>query len=444
MRAVRWGTSYLRRQYLVATAVFALLLVGIFALFAQLLIGQLSRNYLEDVLLSGRAHAEEVARQVEGKGPTYKVLEQRREELYKLSDALSRQDIIDRVKFFDERGKLAFEIVLPSEGYLGTFPEGHNELVVPSKPDAVKETSKDYEVTLPLSDYRSVVVALSKNALANRIALLRHQLFMHTAAAAGLSALVLAAALGFIWHLLQRNAALQERRQRDEQLAVLGSLAANLAHEIRNPLNALSLNLELLDEELDGRGSEVETVGFARREAGRLSRLVNDFLVYARPAPPQVDECRVQDLLRDVSTLLAPTCARAQVTLRTEGENFEVRIDRGQMSQALVNLAFNAIHAMESMDVRVLTLGARQDGDSVILEVADTGPGIREEDLPRVREAFFSRRKGGTGLGLAIVDRIVNDHGGRLDLVNGPSGGLRARVALPLGPGRAEASGRTT
>jgi signal transduction histidine kinase len=98
----------------------------------------------------------------------------------------------------------------------------------------------------------------------------------------------------------------------------------------------------------------------------------------------------------------------------------------------LVNLALNAVQALEGGDRRELRLTCRPEAEQATLEVIDSGPGIPRAELGRVREAFFSLRRGGTGLGLAIADRIVQAHGGRLELANQPDGGLAARVVLPL------------
>ncbi len=423
----------LRRQYLAVAVMFALLLLATFALFAHLLSGQLSRSYLEDVLLSGRAQAEELARQLRGSGPLYKVVETRREALTRISATLAHQEIVDSAQVYDERGKLVWQTLTQTEGVKGAFPDSADsaELLKPTSAPKVVETKNEYVTTVPLENLGTVVLTLSKSAIAARIAILRRQLVVHTAIAAGVAVVVLAGAVGFIWHLISRNSQLEQSRRLDEELAALGSLAANLAHEIRNPLNALSINLELLEEDLDGRGGGVETVGLARREVGRLSRLVNDFLVYARPTRPSAEACDGRQLLDEVGKLLAPACERAAVTLQIAGEGVRVELDRAQMSQVLVNLALNAVQAMESSPRRVLQLACRENDEHVVFEVMDSGPGIPERELGRVREAFYTRRKGGTGLGLAIADRIVEAHDGRLELGNRAEGGLAARVVLP-------------
>lgn len=437
MRDVRGEGGKLRRQYLVAAGIFAVLLVASVISFAYLLSEQLSRSYIEDTLLSGKAQAEELARQLKGSGSLYKVIETRREALAQLSAALARQNVVESVQVFDDRGKLVYQTSTRTEGYTGGFPEGNVELLVPVSPEKVTETTNSYRIRVPLEDIGTVVVGLSKSAMATRIAILRKQLVLHTALAGGVALAVLLGAVGFIWHLVKRNAQLDETRRLNEELAALGSLAANLAHEIRNPLNALSINLELLEEDLAVRRTPVDTVELARREVGRLSRLVNDFLVYARPTAPSMEEFDGGELLSDVSALLTPTCQRFGVELKVECPEVRVHGDRGQLSQVLVNLALNAVQAMDGLPRRQVGLRAQAEGDAVVLEVADTGPGVPEGELRRVREAFYTRRKGGTGLGLAIADRIVTAHRGRLELANRREGGLVARVVLP-GPGHEE------
>jgi signal transduction histidine kinase len=433
MPAMRGALGELRRQYVLAAAVFAVFLVVLFGLFSTLLIRQLSRSYVEDTLLSGQAQAEQVARGMSGEGSLYRVVENRREELARVSSALARQQVVDSVRVYDDRGKLVYRTEITTEGLAGGFPDAHTDLAPPSGQPEVVETGRSYEIRVPAEDLGTVVFSLPKQALEARIAILRRKLLLHTALAGGVGLAVLLGAVAFIWHLVQRNAQLERQRRLDEELASLGTLAANLAHEIRNPLNALSINLELLREDL-GAKPGAETVDMARREVGRLSRLVDDFLVYARPSVPTLEPADGGELLAQVAQLLAPVCERAGVELRVDGRGAPLRVDRGQIEQVLVNLALNAVQALEGAERRELRLACRPEAEQATLEVIDSGPGIPRAELGRVREAFFSLRKGGTGLGLAIADRIVQAHGGRLELANLPGGGLAARVVLPLAP----------
>ena len=425
----------LRRQYVAIAGAFAAVLLVSFGVFGRLIIDQLSRSYLEDMLLSGRAHATDLASQIAGEGPLYKVVEQRRETLQKISAALVHQDIVESVQVLDDQGRIVYETTTRSRGYVGGFPEGNAELMLPGIPkEVVEEEPREYTIRVPVEELGSVVLTLSQPVLAERIALLRRRLLVNTTAAGGLALVLLAAAVGFIWHLVQRNARLEERRRLDEELASLGTLAANLAHEIRNPLNALSLNLEMLQEDMERAALEPETARLARHEVNRLSQLVNDFLVYARPRAPQLEECDAARLLGEVGQLLQPVAERAGVALRVDAPTASLRVDRGQMTQVVVNLALNAVQAMQGSARRELVLAARRDDHGVVLEVSDSGPGIPEAELRRVKEAFYSTRPGGTGLGLAIADRVVAGHGGTLELHNRPEGGLAALVVLPAVP----------
>ncbi len=427
-------TGRLGVQYVVVAVTFSVLLLGSFALFFHLLQDQMSRGYLEDVLLSGKLQAAEVARELSaGDGPLYRVVETRREALARISAVLAQKEVVDHVQVFDERGRLVWATTVRTEGFAGGFPDSNLELLVLPEPERVVETSREYQIRMPLEDIGTVVVTLSKPVLEQRIAVLRRRLLKHTAMAGGSALVLLVAAVAFIWHLVRRNARLEERRRLQEDLAALGGLAANLAHEIRNPLNALSLNLEMLEEDLNVGAGSGDTVQVARREVGRLSKLVNDFLVYARPSPPALEPVALSDLLGEVASLLAGACEKAGVELRVEPSTGEALADRAQLTQVLVNLALNSVQAMEGGAVRRLTLSGEPvgEGDGVAIVIADTGPGIPEAELGRVRQAFYSRRKGGTGLGLAIADRIVAAHGGSLHLENHDDGGLIARVVLP-------------
>ncbi len=424
------------RKYLIVVTIFVVALAASFWLFATLLAEQLSRSYLEDVLLSGRAHAEEIARTAEGGQSVYQVVEQRRESLDRLSDALARQQVVESVQVYDEHGKLVWKTVTNIDGLTGGFAEQGTDLLLPTARENVVETKNEYQIRTPLSDIGTVVVRIPKEALGTRIEDLRQRLLLRAGMAGGVTIAVLMGAVAFIWHLVQRNAELEERRRLNDELATLGTLAANLAHEIRNPLNALSINLELLEEELADRPAPPEATRLARREVGRLARLVNDFLVYARPTSPSLETVELAPLVEEVAELMRSECERAGIELRVQPQEITVKADRGQLFQVLVNLAQNACQAVSASPRKVVTLAASADDTSVMLDVTDTGPGISRSDMHRVREAFFSRRKGGTGLGLAIADRIVTSHGGTLALSNQPEGGLRARIVLPRTPAK--------
>lgn len=234
---------------------------------------------------------------------------------------------------------------------------------------------------------------------------------------------------------------LERRTRLSEKLAAVGTLAAGLAHEIRNPLNAGSLQLQLLErriaktcehippeahERLDG------PVAVVRDELARLSHLVEDFLNFARPANLTPRPMDVVAFVRQVVELERPAAQQRNIELRAELPNAPVRIDadREKLRQVLINLVNNALEAVES-DGHVI-LAVRPDGDGVLIEVRDDGPGIPTDKLARIFEPFFSTKEQGTGLGMAISHSLVSLHGG--DIQISVDGGTTVRVILPARP----------
>lgn len=425
----------LRRQYVRAALLFVVLFVATSALFSALIVHELSRSTLEDILVTGADAGDPVAAGAGG-GAMLHVVEVRRETVEEISRTVSHREIVETVQVFDARGRLVTQTSTFIEGHTGGFPDSGVELLpppVPGRPTRTHETRREYDVPATVGSLDKVLVRVPQWALEQRIARLRGRLILHTALAAGVGLAVLALAVVFIWHLVARNAQLESRRRHSEELAALGRLGANLAHEIRNPLNALSLNLEMLAEDVPPSGGAAESVALAHREVSRLSRLVNDFLAYARNPAPVREPFAAAELLRDTVALLAVVSEQNGIEVVVEGDA-EVVGDRAQLHQVLLNLAQNACQAMAGRPVRRLVLRAVKRGADAVIDVEDTGCGIPRDELARVREAFYSRRRGGTGLGLAIAERIVQAHGGRLELSNRAEGGLLARVVLPAAP----------
>lgn len=223
------------------------------------------------------------------------------------------------------------------------------------------------------------------------------------------------------------------RLARSERLAALGQMLATITHEIRNPLNALSLNVELLEDEVavlapvEEAASRVLLRRIAR-EVERLTTLSQGYLALARrPVPHRVDG-DLSRLVAEVIDLLAPEMAAAGVDLR-RGAQVPARawFDVDQASQALINVVRNAAEAGAREVVVAVALAS--DGVSVVVD--DDGPGIPAEARERVLEPFYSTRAQGTGLGLAVVRQVLDDHGGTLVLGRADAGGLRVVMTWP-------------
>jgi len=323
--------------------------------------------------------------------------------------------------------------------------------MVPGSLDAsgsmkVKELSHHFEydvpgVRVPIGDLGTLVVEISGPELARRIEVLRGELVRQATLIGIVTLILLVSAYASIWWLLRRAARLETQAADAERMAYIGTLASGLAHEIRNPLNSLNLNMQLLEEELGYRGPAAgaapgggRLLSITRSEINRLERLVTDFLAYAKPRPLEVEEMPAMWLLEHLRERRAVEGQRRGVTLETEDRSggARVRVDAGQMTQLLLNVAQNALAAMEeSGRPPLLRLLAYRHGPEVVLELVDNGVGIAPEDQARVFDLFYSTRKGGTGLGLAIVERIAKAHGGRVEIKSSPGAGTSVAVRLP-------------
>jgi signal transduction histidine kinase len=230
----------------------------------------------------------------------------------------------------------------------------------------------------------------------------------------------------------------QEGMVRAERLAAVGTLASSLAHEVRNPLNSISLTLVLLTRRLarvEGADpSLAPMVEDVRREVERLDALVGEFLSLATLDRLQREESDARAIVREALALVSPLAAAQGIEVRQEshGDPPRLPLDRRKMTQVLLNLLRNAIDAMPHGGV--LTAVARAGEDEVAIEVTDTGVGI-EPGLD-VFNFFTSTKRGGTGLGLPISRGIVEAHGGRLAFESVPGRGTTFRILLPVPPSR--------
>ncbi len=229
--------------------------------------------------------------------------------------------------------------------------------------------------------------------------------------------------------------ALRERTRQSERLAAVGTLAAGLAHEIRNPLNGALLHVTYLERALkrsDGSPEALEATRFIGVEIQRLSALVRDFLVFARPVPPDRRLCSLPEVCRRAAAVVAVDADRAgaEVTVDLPAADLVVPIDAGKIEQVLLNLLRNALDAVGAQRGGRVTLRVRREPRQALVEVEDDGPGLPSPDAP-IFDAFYSTKAQGTGLGLSIVHRVVGDHGGAIDVESRP-GRTVFRVRLPL------------
>ncbi|MBL8611461.1 MAG: response regulator [Myxococcales bacterium] len=240
---------------------------------------------------------------------------------------------------------------------------------------------------------------------------------------------------------LQRERRVLEKRAADaEALSAMGKLALNLAHEIRNPLNAAVLQLHLLARDIDRLEANPETRAALKRrgtivgdEIGRLSRLLTEFLELARPRGLAREPVHLGRLVEDVIELEQDAATSRGVTVKKEiaPDGCVALGDAAKLKQVVLNLVVNALEAMKAGGE--LTARVAPVDEQVVLVVEDTGPGIAPEVLESVFDPFFTTKEAGTGLGLSIVRNIVDQHMGDVRIESVAGRGTRVIVRVPIG-----------
>jgi two-component system sensor histidine kinase PilS (NtrC family) len=225
--------------------------------------------------------------------------------------------------------------------------------------------------------------------------------------------------------------AMEERLRQADRLATLGRMSANIAHEIRNPLASLTGAIEVLAGNAAAGELRERLAGIVLKESGRLNTILRDFLEYARPAPLSRARVNVCEIVDEVLVLLEHRAVPGTLKIRRElPASLEWDVDPQQLRQAIWNLCLNAMEAMP--DGGELRVTAVATPEALHVDIADTGDGIPRAELHHVFEPFYSTKSGGTGLGLSLVHRIVQDHGGTVEVESTPGAGSTFSLRIPV------------
>jgi len=337
----------------------------------------------------------------------------------------------------------------------GRLPPGEprNVVQVRQSQNVQRPRLPEYDVRVPVQlgagRAGSVNMLLSHGELEREIENVRRSLVLKVIVGAVASIVLIVLAYFVVLHLLSRTRQVEAETQAADRLSYVGMLAAGLAHEIRNPLSAMKMNLQMVEQELDaatasesaptmnvgGGSAEVrELLRESTVQIDRLNDLVTQFLSYARPARLELRPSDLNRVVRETVHFLQAEAGNRNVRtdLALDPHLPSVPLDETQVRQALLNIYRNAFEALDSRGggtVRART--SVSNGGPVRLVIEDDGPGVPVDRLERIFTAFFSSKPGGTGLGLPVVQRIVEGHGGSIMVESPPGMGARFVLSFP-------------
>ncbi len=225
----------------------------------------------------------------------------------------------------------------------------------------------------------------------------------------------------------------EEQLRQTERLSTLGLLAAEVAHEIRNPLTVMKMLFHSLDLKFTGNDPRARDAEVVAEKMDHLNKIVDQLLGYARSNEPRLEPVALNRVVEDLLLLTRRKLQQQHIELRTElaADLPELRADRGQLEQACLNLILNAADAMP--EGGMLTIATKRHAAGILLTFTDTGMGMTEEQQARLFEPFLTTKVRGTGLGLAIVHRIIVDaHRGHIHVISAPGKGTSMQIELPV------------
>lgn len=224
----------------------------------------------------------------------------------------------------------------------------------------------------------------------------------------------------------------EEQLRRADRLSALGELSAGMAHEIRNPLGSIQGAAEILKDDYGPDAPQQEFIEILLKETDRLNKIVQEFLGFARPKPPELREEDINELLESVLALTAQPARKAGISVekRLDPAIGKGNLDADLLKQAFLNLVLNSIQAMPEGGILTVE-SARRDG-RIEVKIVDTGMGISAENRKKLFSPFFTTKKDGTGLGLAITYRIIQNHHGTIDVESETGKGSTFTITIPV------------
>ncbi len=425
--------SKLKRELVWASALFALMFLTVLGLGSTILIKDLSNKEVFK-LLHGYSKELEGSLATLPTTETLKGYQQEKVISTRLNEFITDKKIFDSYELYDEKGHLvAQEDRLKAGGLVyGANPTGPQ----PGQQQIETGSRIPISVKVPISPGKlgTAILSVSEDVLARQATQFRNEMMVKVLELLGIILLMVGCAYLYVLRVLRISRRIEAEALDQQRLSYLGLLSSGMAHEIKNPLNSIQMNLQMLEEEVSSGSSPAEVAAWItpiQKEIRRLERLVNDFLLFARPLKPERAPVDVPALLESISQLVAEEARQLGAELQVDVAPglTSLPTDEGLLRTALLNLVLNAIQAQGGPGR--IALKASGDEGRVVIEVCDEGPGVPEDKREQIFQIFFTTKAGGTGLGLPIARRIAEVLGGTLALVGGDGRGACFRMSLP-------------
>jgi len=254
-----------------------------------------------------------------------------------------------------------------------------------------------------------------------------------------ITGLIIAVVAVVFYFIKKRSAVASQDDSQAKRLTELGKVTGGIAHEIKNPLSTIKVNLQLISEDLANQASKtgnlsrsIRKLAVVHKEADRLEQILNDFLRYADGMAPHLVSVDVNNLISDMVDFFTPQAYSHNVTIRQglSGEKLICRIDENMLKQSVLNLFINAQQAMDNGG-ELIVRTYKKDGKAVI-DISDTGCGIADDRLGHLFDTYYSSRRHGSGLGLATTKKIVELHNGSISVTSQVGKGTSFLIELPV------------
>lgn len=410
-----------RRQLVVASIIFGIFFISLLFSGGYIIIKDLGNKEVFKILERYRSELEKMTTSISdkeiAKGFKYQKIVTTR-----INQFLVDKKIFDSYELYDSDGKLVDrQDYLKGAGLIAGSdiknpPLGKSQIEIRNK------VPIEVPVQLEPGKMGKAVLNISNQVLTKQAEEFRKVMIIKVSILLSLIFLMLLVAYFYVINLLRQYRSIQKEVENQNRLSYLGLLSSTLAHEIKNPLNSLKLNIQLLEEGLKGDFEKEELVNSIEpmlNQISRIDKLTRDFLIFAKPISPEISKTNLHQVAKEIANSMT---LDKNVEIKIEGEEFasDVFVDESLFRIVFSNLLQNAVQASkENQSIYVKFL---QNGDLLQIDVIDEGVGIKEEYKEKIFDLFFTTKSEGSGLGLTIVKRIVEAHNGKIEIVEKEKG----------------------